>query len=159
MFAIRKGTAHDVYAVFQLIMELAIYENAPYKVTNTPAKMLADGFGYRPIFEFYVAEYEGVIVGMALYHIQYSVWIGKYIYLENIIVTEAHRGKKIGKALFEVVMRETIAQDAAFATWQVLNWNEQAINFYKKFDTELMGEWLTCKLSKEQMITYFQKNW
>jgi GNAT superfamily N-acetyltransferase len=158
MTTIRKGTAEDIQAAFDLVMELAIYEKAPEKVTNTPARMLEDGFGKKPIFEFYVAEVDGKVVGMALYYIRYSTWRGKCIYLEDIVVTESHRGKNLGKLLLEVLMHETLAQDAALLTWQVLDWNEPAINFYKKFDAELDGEWINCKLSAEQISNYFTKS-
>ncbi len=157
MITIRKGTPQDIPAAFDLVMELAIYEKAPEKVTNTPARMLEDGFGKNPIFEFYVAEVAEKVVGMALYYIRYSTWRGKCIYLEDIVVTESHRGKNIGKLLLEATMQETLAQDAALLTWQVLDWNEPAINFYKKFDAELDGEWINCKLSAEQIKTYFTK--
>jgi GNAT superfamily N-acetyltransferase len=157
MTTIRKGTPEDISAAFDLVMELAIYEKAPEKVTNTPARMLEDGFGKKPIFEFYVAEVDGKVVGMALYYIRYSTWRGKCIYLEDIVVTESHRGKNLGKLLLEVLMQETLAQEAALLTWQVLDWNEPAINFYKKFDAELDGEWINCRLSSEQIKAYFAK--
>lgn len=148
---IRKGTAQDLQAAFKLILELAIYEKAPHEVTNSPEKMLADGFGEKPIFEFFVAQEADQIVGIALYYVRYSTWKGRCIYLEDIIVTEASRGKGIGKVLFEAVMQETLQQDAALLVWQVLDWNEPALNFYKKFDASFDAEWLNGRLTKEQL--------
>ncbi len=158
MFTIRKGTAQDVAAVYQLIVELAIYEKAPQEVSNTPDKMLADGFGSHPVFEFYVAETEGNIVGMALYYVRYSTWKGRCIYLEDIIVTESYRGKGIGYLLFEQVMKVTLAEQAALLVWQVLDWNEPALNFYRKFNANFDGEWVNGKLSNQEIASYLKDN-
>jgi GNAT superfamily N-acetyltransferase len=148
---IRKGTAQDLQAAFNLILELAVYEKAPHEVTNSPEKMLADGFGEKPVFEFFVAQEEDQIVGIALYYVRYSTWKGRCIYLEDIIITEKCRGKGIGKVLFEAVMQETLRQDAALLVWQVLDWNEPALNFYRKFEASFDAEWLNGKLTKEQI--------
>jgi GNAT superfamily N-acetyltransferase len=155
---IRKMTAQDIIPVYDLIMELAIYEKAPEQVTNTHAKMLQDGFSENPIFEGIVAEDEtGKIVGIAIYYIRYSTWKGKCIYLEDIVVTESCRGKGVGKLLFDEVMRITLRHDGALLVWQVLEWNEPAINFYKKYQANLDPEWINGKLTKDQITSYFAK--
>jgi GNAT superfamily N-acetyltransferase len=153
---IRKGTAQDLQAAFNLILELAVYEKAPQEVTNSPEKMLVDGFGKNPVFEFYVAEEASQIVGIALYYVRYSTWKGRCIYLEDIIITEKWRGQGIGKVLFEAVMQETVKQDAALLVWQVLDWNEPALNFYRKFNAAFDAEWLNGRLTKEQITALLQ---
>jgi GNAT superfamily N-acetyltransferase len=153
-YQIRKGTKEDIPAALHLIKELAEYEKAPEEVTNTPEKMLEDGFGEHPVYWFFVAESEGKVAGMALFYIRYSTWKGRTIYLEDIIVTESHRGKGLGKLLLDEVVRETLAQNAAMLKWQVLDWNKPAIRFYDKFDTQYEPEWLNCKLLRSQM-----ENW
>lgn len=155
---IRKGTAEDIPAVFELIVELAVYEKAGDQVTNTPAKMLEDGFGPQPVFEFFVAEDQGQIVGMALYYIRYSTWRGRCIYLEDLIVTESRRGTGLGKGLFEAVMAETVRGGYALMTWQVLDWNEPAIRFYKSYGSMIDTEWYTGRLFAPQIREWFEKS-
>jgi GNAT superfamily N-acetyltransferase len=153
---IRKMTQHDIQAVYDLIVELAVYEKAPEQVTNTPEKMLKDGFSENPIFEGFVAEIENKIIGIAIFYVRYSTWKGKCIYLEDIVVTEKYRGKGVGKLLFDEVMKTTLQKEAALLVWQVLDWNEPAINFYKKYHATLDPEWLNGKLTAEQISNYLQ---
>jgi GNAT superfamily N-acetyltransferase len=147
-YTIRKGTREDIPQVFKLIQELALYEKAPHEVENTIEQMLIDGFGEKPIFDFFVAAAEaGEIVGIALYYFRYSTWKGRRLYLEDLIVTEAHRGQGLGKLLFEAIIQEAKATQSHGVVWQVLEWNEPAINFYKKYDAAFDGEWLNCSLN------------
>lgn len=135
----------------ELINELAAFEKAPTEVTNTVKQMEVDGFGPNPIFGFFVAEHEGHIVGLSLYYWRYSTWKGKRLYLEDIIVTEAWRGKGIGKLLFDETMRHALNEDCTGMMWQVLNWNEPAIEFYKKYGATLDDEWTNCSLESNQI--------
>lgn len=135
----------------ELINELAAFEKAPTEVTNTVKQMEVDGFGPNPIFGFFVAENEGHIVGLSLYYWRYSTWKGKRLYLEDIIVTEAWRGKGIGKLLFDETMRHALNEDCTGMMWQVLNWNEPAIEFYKKYGATLDDEWTNCSLESNQI--------
>ncbi len=154
---IRKGTAADIPAVYDLIYELAVYEKAPHEVDNTVERMLEDGFGEKPIFEFFVAEdAQKQIQGIALYYYRYSTWKGKCIYLEDFVVRESERGKGTGRLLFDELVREAQRVDARLITWQVLDWNEPAINFYKKLEADLDSGWINCKLSKNQIDNYFK---
>lgn len=143
---IRKSTPADVPAMFELVKELAIYEKALDQVSNTPEQMLADGFGENPIFGAIVAEENGSIVGMSLYYFRYSTWKGKRLYLEDLIVQEAMRGRGIGEALIQATI--TVAKETGCTglMWQVLDWNEPAINFYKKLGTRLDDEWINVHL-------------
>ena len=155
---IRKGTKEDLPRVLELIKELATYERAPHEVTNTVEMMEKDGFGPNPIYGLFVAENEKVIVGISLYYWRYSTWKGKRLYLEDIIVTESERGKGIGKQLFVRTMQHAIDENCTGMMWQVLDWNEPAINFYKKYGSKLDGEWVNCSLEIDQIRKLLNQN-
>lgn len=148
---IRKGTRQDVASVFALVQELALYEKAPEQVTLTLKELEEDGFGEHPIYGLFVAERNNRIVGMALYYEKYSTWTGRCIYLEDIIVTESERGNGIGHGLFEAVIGVAKERNSARMEWQVLDWNEPAIGFYRKYNATLDGEWLNGKLTRQQI--------
>ena len=147
MTIIRSGKKEDLSAALQLIRELAIYEHAEHEVVNTVERMEKDGFGPNPIYGFIVAEEDGVIVGMSMYYYRYSTWKGKRLYLEDLIVTEQKRGSGIGKLLFDRTIEIGKETACTGMMWQVLDWNEPAINFYKKYDATLEGEWINCSLN------------
>ncbi|MEX1239059.1 MAG: GNAT family N-acetyltransferase [Cyclobacteriaceae bacterium] len=148
---IRPGKKADLSRVLELVKELALYERAPHEVSNTVALMEEDGFGPHPVYGFFVAESGGVIVGLSLYYWRYSTWKGKRLYLEDIIVTESERGKGTGKLLFERTMEKALEENCSGMMWQVLEWNEPAINFYKKYGSMLDSEWVNCNLEAEQI--------
>jgi len=148
---IREGKREDLSRVLELIKELATFERAPDEVTNTIAAMELDGFGKNPIYGFFVAENENGIVGLSLYYWRYSTWKGKRLYLEDIIVTASERGSGIGKKLFDRTMQHAVDQNCTGMMWQVLDWNEPAITFYKKYDAKLDGEWINCSLERSQL--------
>ncbi len=150
---IRKGTKADLPRVLQLIKELALYEKAPHEVINTVELMERDGFGPNPIYGLFVAENEMGVVGISIYYWRYSTWKGKRLYLEDIVVTETERGKGIGKLLFDRTMQHALDEDCSGMMWQVLDWNEPAINFYKKYyNPKLDGEWINCSLERDEII-------
>lgn len=148
---IRTGVKADLPRVLELVKELAEFEKAPHEVINTVALMEKDGFGPNPIFGFFVAENKNGIVGLSLYYWRYSTWKGKRLYLEDIIVTEHERGKGIGKLLFDRTMQHTLDEDCSGMLWQVLDWNEPAINFYKKYGANISTEWMNCSLERDQI--------
>jgi len=148
---IRTGKKEDLPQVLELIKELALYEKAPQEVINTVAAMEKDGFGTHPVFGFFVAENEKGIVGLSLYYWRYSTWKGKRLYLEDIIVTESERGTGIGKKLFERTMQKALEENCTGMMWQVLDWNEPAINFYKKYGARMDNEWINCSLEASQI--------
>ncbi|GAB2462025.1 N-acetyltransferase [Hymenobacter qilianensis] len=155
MTTIRRGTRADLPQVLALIQELAVYERAPHEVTNTLADMERDGFGPDPIFKFFVAEKAPQhIVGIALYYTAYSTWKGRMLFLEDLVVTEQVRGTGLGKLLFDAVVAEARATGANRMKWQVLEWNEPAIGFYKKIGANLDPEWFNGNLSAEQLQAY-----
>lgn len=148
---IRKGTKADIPAALNLVKELATYEKEPDAVTTTIESMTADGFSENPIYFLHVAEAEGNIVGIAIYFIMYSTWKGRCLYLDDIVITEKYRRKGIGKLLFDEVIRETKRLNCKQLHWQVLDWNEPAINFYNKYNANLDGEWVNGKLNVDQI--------
>lgn len=151
---IRKGVPTDIPQVLGLIKELALYEKAPLEVTNTEEDMLRDGFGSDPAYRLLVADMAGRVVGMAIYFIKYSTWKGKGIYLDDIVVTESLRGNGIGAKLFHAVMLDAVSINARQMHWQVLDWNEPAIRFYKRYHGDFDGEWVNCKLNAQQLIEH-----
>jgi len=151
---IRKGIITDLPQVLNLVKELAAYEKAPSEVAVTVAEMERDGFSENPVFHFFVAETDSKIVGISLYYIKYSTWKGKCIFLEDIIVTETYRKSGIGKKLFDEVVKVAKDMNARRMEWQVLEWNEPAIKFYEKVNSNFDGEWVNCKLTGEQIQSY-----
>ncbi len=155
---IRVGTKQDLPSVLELVKELALYERAPHEVTNTVKQMEKDGFGPNPIYGLFVAENERGIVGISIYYWRYSTWKGKRLYLEDIIVTEKERGSGIGKLLFDRTMQHAVDEECTGMLWQVLDWNEPAINFYKKYySAKLDGEWVNCSLEIDDIKRILQK--
>lgn len=148
---IREGKKEDCKAVLKLINELAVYEKAADQVELTLEELEEDGFGNQSIYKLLVAEKNDVIIGIALYYTKYSTWKGKCIYLEDLIVTEKERGIGAGKMLFEELIKIAAAQNSGRMEWQVLDWNEPAINFYKKYNAELDEEWFNGKFRREQL--------
>jgi GNAT superfamily N-acetyltransferase len=145
---IRVATLQDMPAVHALIVELAVYERAGDEVDTTVEQLMYDGFGPNRIFELFVSEWEGKLVGMALWYTKYSTWKGKCGFLEDLVVRDSHRGKGIGRALFNAVAQACVERDFGRMEWQVLDWNEPAIGFYKKLGAELDPEWLNGKLTR-----------
>ena len=150
MLEIRQGTENDLPDAFRLIQELAVYEKEPEAVVTTVESMQVDGFGDNPVFGFFVAEFNDEIVGLSLYYDRYSTWRGRCLYLEDLIVTESCRGKGIGKALFDRTVKKAKDDGYQGMSWQVLDWNEPAIGFYKSYGAKIEEQWLNCRLEKEQ---------
>jgi len=148
---IRIGVPSDLPRALDLVKELAIFENAPNEVEVTVNEMVNWGFGKDKIFDFFVLEKANVIVGIAVYYYKYSTWKGKCLFLEDIIVTESERKNGFGKLLFNEVVKVAKAQNVRRMEWQVLDWNTNAIEFYKKYEANLDGEWINCKLTFDQI--------
>lgn len=143
---IRQAVKEDLPQVITLIKELAEYEKAANEVNISLNELEQDGFGEHPLYWIILAEVEGKVVGMSFYYIRYSTWTGKNLYLEDIVVKEQYRKHGIGKLLFEKTINKAKKMKARQMVWQVLDWNEPAINFYKKFNAELDEGWINGKL-------------
>ena len=148
---IRKGVKDDLPEVLKLIKELAEYEKALDSVTITLEELEKDGFGDRPWYWFLVAEDNNKIIGISFYFIRYSTWNGKYLYLEDFVINKKNRQKGIGSLLFEATIQICKDENLNGMTWQVLDWNSPAIQFYKKYNAEISTEWLNGKLTKHQI--------
>ncbi|WP_425636755.1 N-acetyltransferase family protein [Algoriphagus yeomjeoni] len=148
MYTLREGKIEDLSRALELINELALYEKAPEQVTNTLAMMEKDGFGENPVFGMFVCmkNETSEIVGLAIYYYRYSTWKGKRIYLEDLVVTQSERGNGAGKLLFDRIMKKGLEENCTGMMWQVLDWNEPAINFYRKYGADLEAGWLNAHL-------------
>jgi L-amino acid N-acyltransferase YncA len=154
---IRKATKEDCPAIMNLIHELAVYEKEPDAVTVSMEHFIESGFGEKPVWEAFVATLpqpsplrveEEMVVGFALYYIRYSTWKGQRMYLEDLLVTDAMRGQGVGKLLMDTLIEECKAKKYSGLVWQVLDWNEPAINFYKKYEqVKFDGEWVNCSIN------------
>jgi GNAT superfamily N-acetyltransferase len=148
---LRIAKKEDCPRLLELVHELAHFEKAPEEVTVTLKEFEDAGFGEQPVWKAFVAEADDLIVGFALYYIRYSTWKGCRMYLEDLIITEDMRGKGIGKLLFKQLIAEAKELGFSGMVWQVLDWNEPAINFYKKYEASIDAGWLNASLSKEQL--------
>ena len=145
---IRKAVKEDCVRMMELIHELAVYEKEPDAVTVSFEHFVNSGFGDTPIWWAYVAELDGKVEGFALWYIRYSTWKGQRLYLEDFLVSDKMRGHGIGKLLFDKLIEECKEKKYSGMAWQVLDWNEPAINFYKKYpDVSIDGGWLNCSIN------------
>lgn len=151
---IGRATPDDLVAVHGLICELAAFERMPGAVRITPQVLAQDLLVDCPTFGLFAARVHGAVVGMALFYPVYSTWEGRSLYLEDLIVTEAHRGKGIGSALFKAVAHYAATTGMARLQWQVLHWNEDALRFYRAVGAATDDEWVNCRLSGESLTAY-----
>jgi GNAT superfamily N-acetyltransferase len=149
--SIRPATEGDFPAILSLINELAAFEKAPGKVTNTVEQMKKE----KDFFNCFVAATDnGEIVGMALYFFAYYTWVGKSLYLDDIYVKESFRSNRIGSALLKKIFDVAQAEDCKRVRWQVLNWNESAIGMYRKSGAEIDDEWLNCSFDSDAIKNF-----
>jgi len=145
---IRKAVKEDCPRLMTLIQELADYEKLPQEVTVSTAHFEESGFGPRPVWWAFVAEADGLVQGFALYYIRYSTWKGQTLYLEDLLITEAMRGKGLGKLLLDRLIEEAREKKFNRVAWQVLDWNEPAINFYTKYyNAQIDKGWYNCVIN------------
>ena len=143
---IRNADKKDVAALLSLVKELAVYEHCPDEVEVNIAEMEEAGFGQDKVFDAYVAEVNSKVIGMAIFYTGYSTWKGKTLYLEDFLVTAEWRRKGVGELLFDEVVKEAKRRNVRRMDWQVLEWNDPAINFYNKYNALLDPEWINGRL-------------
>ena len=149
---LRDATREDVPAILQLIRALAEYEKEPKAAVATADDLLRDGFGERPLFRVVMAEWDGQAVGFAFYFFNYSTWQGRPgLYLEDLFVRPPHRGQGIGKALLVHLAGIALRENCGRFVWQVLDWNEPALQFYESLGARVMKEWLTMRVDGEAL--------
>jgi len=149
---IRKAIQQDCHRIMELVNELAVYEKAPDEITVQFDHFVESGFGENPVWWALVAETTSPtglkeVQAFALYYIRYSTWKGQRMCLEDLLVTEKYRGQGIGKLLFNQLIEEAKVKNYNGIAWQVLDWNEPAVNFYKKIGAvKFDGEWINCSV-------------
>ncbi|MAO46615.1 MAG: GNAT family N-acetyltransferase [Crocinitomicaceae bacterium] len=143
---IRKGKKEDVNQVFSLINELADFEKSIDEVSITTDDLLKDGFRDNPYYRFIVAEKSSEIIGVAIYFYRYSTWKGRVLYLEDFIVKSQYRNTGIGTKIFDEIKLIGKEMNVKSIVWQVLNWNEMAISFYKKHGAIFSNQWLNGRI-------------
>lgn len=149
---IRRAGKDDCAQLLEMVKGLAHYEKAPQEVTVTLDEFTSAGFGNTPVWTAFVAEVDGKVEGFALYYVRFSTWKGCRMYLEDFFVNEDLRGMGLGTMLFERILQEALEKKFNGVSWQVLDWNEPAINFYKKYNARFEGEWINVSLSTEQLL-------
>jgi GNAT superfamily N-acetyltransferase len=151
MHSIRVATPADVPLILDLIRGLAAYEREPDAVKTTEADLLRDGFGERPCFECLIAVTgEGEAAGFALYFYNYSTWRGRSgIHLEDLFVRPQFRGQGIGKALLARVAARAAEQGCVRLQWDVLEWNQPAIDFYQELGAQFLDEWRIMRVNDQ----------
>lgn len=150
-FIIRKCKKEDLPSVLTLIKELAAFEKEPDAVEVTLEELEKEGFGERPLFECIVAEVDKKVVGMALFYFRFSTWKGRSLHLEDLIVKQTLRGKGIGKALYTAFLKYCEEKGVRRAEWVVLDWNQNAIEFYEKSGATLLKDWYLAQIDAESI--------
>jgi len=149
--AIRNATRADVPVILQLIRELAEYEKLAHEVVATEEGLENTLFGTKSTAEVLIAEEEGMAIGFCLFFHNYSTFLGKPgIYIEDVFVRTAHRGKGLGKMFFAEVGRIAHERECGRVEWWVLDWNKPAIDFYERMGAKPMSEWTVYRLTEEQ---------
>jgi GNAT superfamily N-acetyltransferase len=156
-FIIREGQKQDVKAVLDLITELAVFEKEPDAVEITVEDLLKDGFSDNPKFKLFVAEENAVVIGIALFYERYSTWKGKSIHLEDLMVTQSKRKIGAGKALYTAVLKYAHDHNFNRVAWEVIDWNTNAINFYKSTGATYLSDWSVVQMNKENLSKYISE--
>jgi GNAT superfamily N-acetyltransferase len=144
---IRKATKTDCSGIFDLSIALAKHHDMAHCVTIKYEDFEAFGFGENPAWWAYIAEYDGKIVGFALYYVRFATWRGRTLYLEDFFIDNEMRGKGAGKMLFNALIEEAKSQKMVAINWQVMKWNNAAIAFYKNYETHFDEERVYCSLA------------
>lgn len=151
---IRKAEFKDAQSIVDLIKHLAAFEKEPEAAILTKEDIERDGFGNQPLFNVFVAETDGNVVGMAFYYYRYSTWTGKTIHLEDLIIFENFRKNNIGSLLYKEVMKEAFQQKVKRVEWVVLDWNKPARDFYIRSGAKILEGWETVQMDEEGLKNF-----
>ncbi|KGL58723.1 GNAT family N-acetyltransferase [Polaribacter sp. Hel1_85] len=157
-FIVRLGKEKDMQSVLNLITELAIFEKEPKAVEITVEDLLRDGFSENPQFKIFVAEQENNIIGIALFYERYSTWKGKTIHLEDLIVTKEKQKIGAGKALYTAVLKYAHDNNYNRVAWEVIDWNTNAVEFYKSTGATYLNDWSVVQMNKENLVKFIQNS-
>jgi GNAT superfamily N-acetyltransferase len=149
MLRIRAATAEDVPLLRKMILEFATFERLEKYVTVTEETLVRDGFGSQTRYRIILPEWDGKPAGYAFFYVFYSSFAGPGMFLEDIYVREEFRGKGIGKALMAEVAAIALREGLFVMRWEVLDWNQPAIDFYKKLGASFLDDWKEVRLSGE----------
>ena len=145
-FIVRQGEEKDMQSVFDLITELAVFEKEPDAVDISVTDLINDGFSENPKFKIFVAEQENQIIGIALFYERYSTWKGRTIHLEDLIVTKKKQKIGAGKALYTAVLKYAFDHNYNRVAWEVIDWNQNAIDFYKSTGATYLNDWSVVQM-------------
>ena len=157
-FVVRKGTKADVKSLLNLIVELAVFEKEPEAVEINEQDLLRDGFSDNPRFNFFVAEENNSIIGIALFYERFSTWKGKTLHLEDLIVTKSRQKIGAGKALYKAVLKYAYDHNYKRVAWEVLDWNTNAIEFYKNTGATYLDDWSVVQMNEENLKKFINNN-
>lgn len=157
-FIVRQGEENDMHSVLDLITELAVFEKEPDAVDISVTDLINDGFSENPKFKIFVAEQENQIIGIALFYERYSTWKGRTIHLEDLIVTKNKQKIGAGKALYTAVLKYAFDHDFNRVAWEVIDWNVNAIDFYKSTGATYLKNWSVVQMNKENLAKFIQNN-
>ena len=157
-FIVRKDEEKDMQSVFDLITELAVFEKEPDAVDISVTDLINDGFSENPKFKIFVAEQENQIIGIALFYERYSTWKGRTIHLEDLIVTKKKQKIGAGKALYTAVLKYAFDHNYNRVAWEVIDWNQNAIDFYKSTGATYLNDWSVVQMNKENLAKFIQNN-
>jgi len=157
-FTVRNAVEEDMQSVLDLITELAVFEKEPDAVNITVNDLINDGFSENPKFKLFVAEQENNIIGIALFYERYSTWKGRSIHLEDLIVTKTKQKIGAGKALYSAVLKYAYDNNYNRVAWEVIDWNTNAIDFYKSTGATYLNDWSVVQMNKENLAKFVENN-
>ena len=150
--SIRPAEPPDVAAIVRLIRELAEFEQLTHLLQVTPDKLHPHLFGARPVVEALVAQADGEVIGFALFFTNFSTFLAQPgLYLEDLYVQPAWRGRGVGEALLSRVGALAVERGHGRFEWSVLDWNENAIRFYEKMGATVMPDWRICRVTGDAL--------
>jgi len=153
---LRPAEKQDSEAILRLIQELAVFEKEPESVLLTVSDIERYGFGSFPLFQCLVAQVEQQVIGMALYYQRFSTWKGPTYHLEDLIVTEAYKGKGIGTQLYTAFIQMAYESGVERIEWNVLDWNTPAVGFYEKSGATVLHDWSSVQMHKAEMEAFLK---